>query len=673
MSYGLLNWVVAFFTFVFDKNKSIRTIFFWSRKNREYRYIHSSFFMELFLLSFQDMISNIIRGGYSTSHPIYNGKFVSFDHIGSMFGLIERKFLPVISFSGDEIIGIAYQMGSDSINYDEALRHCGRWKFENEYCIDCSVLSSENYVLYQLSKYSNNILIHHKNRKWRFFDADMEKCFGENNNSLINRSDFEKQFLMEVLRNEWCDLKSVLEELDTQGISSIVFEFPKLDELQYITKSEEYRAKHGISGYTLADTEEHKEYLSLGYRDDYDLYCQGKLATSLVQYARNGLVKLKDYHGEYVNVTDGKRVTVGAKNCSKKLYILGPCIVGGAYVTDQYTIPSILQDKFNKEKIDVEVINLGTCGYYRSYVPKLQKIKFNKEDTVIIFECDGIGECIPNTIRLDDAYKYREDDIFFETPYHMNKYGNSIVSDISYESIKPIVMRECLTDGTVEIVGFDDYRKKSDNEVQIWADKINKYPYYEGAVYGSIVMNCNPLTFGHKWLIEQAIGMVDYLYIFVVEENKSEFSFEERYEMVTRCAEGISDHIRVIPSGRWVLSDVTMPEYFTKERNQNVVVSVSDDLELFAEDVAPIFHITKRFVGEEKSDLITKQYNEGMKRILPQYGIELVEIPRKKVGNDVISATTVRRAMKKNDWESISALVPDTTMDIIRKHVPTIP
>ena len=62
-----------------------------------------------------------------------------------------------------------------------------------------------------------------------------------------------------------------------------------------------------------------------------------------------------------------------------------------------------------------------------------------------------------------------------------------------------------------------------------------------------------------------------------------------------------------------------------------------------------------------------------MKRILPQYGIELVEIPRKKVGNDVISATTVRRAMKKNDWESISALVPDTTMDIIRKHVPTIP
>lgn len=63
MSYGLLNWVVAFFMFVFDKNKSIRTIFFWSRKNREYRYIHSSFFMELFLLSFQDMISNIIRGG----------------------------------------------------------------------------------------------------------------------------------------------------------------------------------------------------------------------------------------------------------------------------------------------------------------------------------------------------------------------------------------------------------------------------------------------------------------------------------------------------------------------------------------------------------------------------------------------------------------------------------
>ena len=45
---------------------------------------------------------------------------------------------------------------------------------------------------------------------------------------------------------------------------------------------------------------------------------------------------------------------------------------------------------------------------------------------------------------------------------------------------------------------------------------------------GAIVMNCNPFTLGHKYLIKESLKKVDYLYIFVVEEDKSIFPFKDK-------------------------------------------------------------------------------------------------------------------------------------------------
>ena len=38
---------------------------------------------------------------------------------------------------------------------------------------------------------------------------------------------------------------------------------------------------------------------------------------------------------------------------------------------------------------------------------------------------------------------------------------------------------------------------------------------------GSLVMNCNPMTLGHQYLVEQAAARCDFLYIFIVSEDKS--------------------------------------------------------------------------------------------------------------------------------------------------------
>ena len=69
--------------------------------------------------------------------------------------------------------------------------------------------------------------------------------------------------------------------------------------------------------------------------------------------------------------------------------------------------------------------------------------------------------------------------------------------------------------------------------------------------------------------------------------------------------------------------------------------------------------------------MVTKQYNEQLASILPEFGIEFIEIPRKTTAsdNEVISASRVRSLMKEEKWEEIRELVPETTYEyLIRKY-----
>lgn len=178
---------------------------------------------------------------------------------------------------------------------------------------------------------------------------------------------------------------------------------------------------------------------------------------------------------------------------------------------------------------------------------------------------------------------------------------------------------------------------------------------------GSIVMNCNPFTLGHRYLIEYAVKQVERLYIFVVEEDKSIFPFADRIELVRK---GIADlqNVTVLPSGKFIISSLTFSGYFNKAELQNSIIDPSMDVELFGREIAPQLGITIRFAGEEPLDNVTHQYNETMKRILPQYGIDFRVIPRKEVNGGVISASRVRKLLQENRYEEIKQLVPATTL-----------
>lgn len=190
---------------------------------------------------------------------------------------------------------------------------------------------------------------------------------------------------------------------------------------------------------------------------------------------------------------------------------------------------------------------------------------------------------------------------------------------------------------------------------------------------GAAVMNCNPFTLGHRHLAEEAARACDHLYLFVVREERSTFPFAARMRMVR---EGVA-HIgncTALDTSAYAISHVTFPSYFLKEGDQASLVQMELDLALFAGRIAPFFRIVKRFAGTEPLCPVTSLYNGAMERCLPVWGIEFVEIGRRETEGAVISASRVREALCRGDWDSVGKLVPETTLTWLRsaEAVPVI-
>ena len=179
-------------------------------------------------------------------------------------------------------------------------------------------------------------------------------------------------------------------------------------------------------------------------------------------------------------------------------------------------------------------------------------------------------------------------------------------------------------------------------------------------------MNANPFHLGHEYLVQYAASRVHKLFVMVVSEDKSDFTFAERFELVKRGTEQFPN-VEVLPSGNFVISQKTFSGYFNKENLQDVKVDSSQDVRIFAEEIAPSLGINIRFVGEEPEDTVTRTYNENMKNLLPPYGIDFCEIPRREIDGEIISAKTVRAALKVGDFDKIKKLVPKTTYDYLRE------
>ncbi|MBE6565349.1 MAG: [citrate (pro-3S)-lyase] ligase [Ruminococcaceae bacterium] len=184
-------------------------------------------------------------------------------------------------------------------------------------------------------------------------------------------------------------------------------------------------------------------------------------------------------------------------------------------------------------------------------------------------------------------------------------------------------------------------------------------------INGAIVMNCNPFTKGHRYLIEYAASRCDWLNVFVVREDKSLFPFDVRYDLVKR---GTADLPNVIvrDGGDYMISSSTFPSYFLKEYSSATRVHANLDVDIFGKFIAPALGISVRFAGEEPFDPVTLEYNKAMIEILPKYGLEKPQIiERLHSGHEVISAGRVRRHLAKGEMDRVRECVPDLTYEFL--------
>lgn len=177
---------------------------------------------------------------------------------------------------------------------------------------------------------------------------------------------------------------------------------------------------------------------------------------------------------------------------------------------------------------------------------------------------------------------------------------------------------------------------------------------------GAAVMNCNPFTKGHRYLIETAAKECDRLYIFVLSEDKSYFSTEDRMNMVRL---GVKDlpNVTVLPTGPYLISSATFPTYFLKDRENAEQIHCLLDIEVFCNHYAPKFGITRRYVGTEPLSPMTNQYNNALRAFLPEKGIAFYEIQRLEQLETPVSASGVRAALEAKDFKTLQELVPATT------------
>lgn len=204
---------------------------------------------------------------------------------------------------------------------------------------------------------------------------------------------------------------------------------------------------------------------------------------------------------------------------------------------------------------------------------------------------------------------------------------------------------------------------------------------------GAIVMNANPFTKGHRYLVEQAASQVDNLYVIVVKEDRSRFPYVERKAMIEAGCAGL-DNVVVCEGSDYAISAATFPTYFLKKLDDATDTQIALDLDLFVNHIAKPLGVTVRFAGSEPEDALTRRYNELMAEILPgtsvavvrqdhqpdpelvkgsalrqaRRPIDFVEIPRLEQKGKPLSATSLRRALDKGGFKEAMEYIPKSTV-----------
>jgi len=275
---------------------------------------------------------------------------------------------------------------------------------------------------------------------------------------------------------------------------------------------------------------------------------------------------------------------------------------------------------------------------------------------------------------LSRPHPYGE--IFFDHN-HQGWTGNRVIADKLYQQLfikkqedslrveyKGKANEHAIAKTSIDLIKYLIYKKSSEicevGELKDYVNHIKKMKVSINGKIGSVAVNCNPLTAGHLHLLEYASKQVDHLYIFVIEEDLSFFPFKARLRLVREGTTHLSN-VTVLRGGRYICTQFTYPEYYSKEEVPQAVADASMEAWFFCEYIANALSITVIFLGDEPICRVTKQYNKKMKEILPKYGIKVNVIPRISKEGSIISASGVRKLLSYGDFDKIKKIVPECT------------
>ena len=221
--------------------------------------------------------------------------------------------------------------------------------------------------------------------------------------------------------------------------------------------------------------------------------------------------------------------------------------------------------------------------------------------------------------------------------------------------------------GFYEIARVDDTLVFMENRKNGFTDYLtNLSKAKSNGLSAALVMNANPFTLGHQYLVETASSQCDTLHLFVVSEDASLIPFSVRKKLVLA---GTSHLANVIchDSGPYIISNATFPSYFLKDEESVIKGHAKLDLIIFSK-IAEALSITRRYVGDEPTSQVTGIYNQIMSSELPLAGIDCIIVPRKQIMKQPISASTVRQLIKNGDFEALKQFVPISTLNYFKSE-----
>ncbi len=450
----------------------------------------------------------------------------------------------------------------------------------------------------------------------------------------------------------------------------IVVQFPSLRNIQNKNSYETALAQN---------TNTINPFKEVGYNDEYIK----DVNWLFPEYYKGDFPMLVDHTSKNLNIVGGHRVTVGIpENASHTIFTFGPSVIFGYRTDDEHTVTSCIQKELNRYYDDGSPYQLMNCSFAggQNYIAMRRSFLAHRPqngDVAIFFHWPDVSLLRDN---FGDSFCYfdpQKEQHLFERPHEYGEYlfadnthlmplGNELLgkSVAKYLIDNGILEEDVTTEKTLKEVAVNIKSSYESESVQL-NEYLSSLVAFK-TVIGAIVMNCNPFTLGHRYLIEYAAEKCDRLYVFAVEEDLSFFPFTDRIDLIRK---GVSDlkNVTVLPSGKFIISRTTFPAYFEKEAStDNTIVDASSDIETFAKHIAPALNISVRFAGEEPLDNVTRQYNSQMKMLLPKYGIDFEVIPRKEIDGAVISASRVRKLLKENNFAEIEKLVPKTTLDYLK-------